>query len=357
LRTGYAAAKCRNFCLPDPDKKYAALRPGFYLKGGGILTESNGRRKVLSADNVSKNFPIKGRKDKLIAVSDVSLSLYDGETYGLVGETGCGKSTLGRTLIRLLEPDGGSVHLGNRDITHLPEKNLRPLRRELQMIFQDPYTSLNPRKRAGHILMEALTIHKAGAAGERMEMAMTMLNKVGLLPEHFYRYPYEFSGGQRQRIGMDRALILHTRIVICDEPVSALDVSVQSQILNLLRDLREDSGLSYLFIAHDISVISYISDRIGVMYLGHIVEEAETEELFRRPLHPYTQALLSAVPSTTKRQNNRRIILKGDLPSPVNPPPGCPFHTRCPKAKVSCGEIFPLPVSQNGHKTACLYID
>lgn len=319
----------------------------------------NEKKAVLKAEEVCKFFPIKGSmgkaKNYVKAVDGVSLGLYEGETYGLVGESGCGKSTLGRTLIRLLEPTEGRVYLEGEDISHLDMKELRKYRRQVQMVFQDPYTSLNPRKRVGDILMEALEIHGIGTKDERMDTAMKILAKVGLRPEHFYRYPHEFSGGQRQRIGLARALILNPKLIICDEPVSALDVSIQAQIINLLQSLQKEGDLSYLFIAHDMSVVKYISDRIGVMYLGHLVEEAKTDELFSNTLHPYTQALLSAVPDTDPHIKKERILLKGDLPSPINPPSGCVFRTRCSKVEKRCGECVPeLREIRKGHKVACL---
>ena len=242
------------------------------------------------------------------------------------------------------------------DITKLNDKELIPYRREVQMVFQDPFTSLNPRKRVGDILMEVLEIHKIGKnKEERMELAMNMLHKVGLRPEHFYRFPHEFSGGQRQRIGIARALILDPNLIVCDEPVSALDVSIQAQIVNLMQDLREEEGISYLFIAHDISIVRYISDRIGVMYLGHLMEEAETNELFSNPLHPYTQALLSAVPHANPHISKERIQLKGELPSPIDPPTGCVFHTRCPYATELCSRKVPkMQEITPGHRAACL---
>lgn len=317
------------------------------------------KKVVLKAEDVCKYFSIKDgigkSKNNVKAVDGVSIELYEGETYGLVGESGCGKSTLGRTLIRLLEPTKGRVSMEGEDISHLNMKELRKYRRQIQMVFQDPYTSLNPRKRIGDILIETLVIHRIGTKDERMDTAMKILARVGLRPEHFYRYPHEFSGGQRQRIGLARALILNPKIIICDEPVSALDVSIQAQIINLLQSLQKEGELSYLFIAHDMSVVKYISDRIGVMYLGHMVEEASTDELFANTLHPYTQALLSAVPDTNPHVKKERVLLKGDLPSPINPPSGCVFRTRCPKATKDCEKCVPkLREMGNGHKVACL---
>lgn len=316
------------------------------------------KEKILTAGHVKTYFPVRGTFGKVTnyvkAVDDVSLELYKGETYGLVGETGCGKSTLGRTLIRLLPATEGTILYKGADLTKTGAGEMRRLRRQLQMVFQDPYTSLNPRMRAGDILMEILQIQGIGTKDERMAAALTILEKVGLLPEHFYRFPHEFSGGQRQRIGLARALILNPELIICDEPVSALDVSVQSQIINLLLDMQEERGLTYLFISHDMSVIRYIADRVGVMYLGHLVEEAPTDELFADPKHPYTQSLLSAVPSDDPHIKKERIMLEGDLPSPIDPPGGCVFSTRCPYASEECRTTPPaLSLPSEKHKVYC----
>ena len=312
---------------------------------------------ILKAENVKTWFPVRGvgrSADCVKAVDGVSLSLYRGKTYGLVGETGCGKSTLGRTLIRLLEPAEGTILLDGTDIAHLPSSRLQLCRARMQMVFQDPYSSLDGRMHIGDILMETLAIQKRVPRKERMELVLQTLTDVGLLPEHFYRYPHELSGGQRQRVGIARALLPEPELIVCDEPVSALDVSVRSQIIRLLLEQQRARDLCYLFISHDMSVVRYMANRVGVMYLGHLVEEAETDELFDHPQHPYTQVLLSAVPTPDPRTQRKRIVLEGDLPSPLNPPSGCPFHTRCPRAASRCRELMPETRSCGpGHFVAC----
>lgn len=329
------------------------------------------KKLIVEAAKIRKYFQTQAsislEKPVVKAVDGVSIKIYENEVYGLVGESGCGKSTFGRTLLRLTNPTSGTISVNGTDITNMKEKELRMKRKDMQMIFQDPYTSLNPRKKIGEILEEVLIIHGVKNAQERMNMTLEIMQKVGLRPEHYYRYPHEFSGGQRQRVGIARALILNPRFVVCDEPVSALDVSIQSQIINLLLDMKDERKLTYLFIAHDLSVVKYISTRIGVMYLGHLVEEAPAEELFAHPLHPYTQALLSAVPSINVVQTDKgasvvkkdRIALQVELPSPLHPPTGCPFHTRCPYAKSYCAEIKPKKIEvEAGHMARCfLYGD
>src|SRR5262249_14499686 len=290
------------------------------------------------------------------AVDDVTLSVAEGETMGLVGESGCGKSTLGRCIVRLLEPTAGDVLFDGHSIGHLKPRTMRPLRREMQMIFQDPYASLNPRKRVGTIISDPMRIHGIGDRKERKQKVEELLQTVGLSPEHYNRFPHEFSGGQRQRIGVARALALRPKLVVADEPVSALDVSIQSQMLNLLDDLQKELRLTYIFIAHDLSVVRHVSNRIAVMYLGKLVELSPAEDLYQRPIMPYTEALLSAVPIpdpdlSAKRE---RIVLQGDVPSPINPPSGCRFHPRCRYMTDICREVEPPLVNYgNGHLAAC----
>jgi oligopeptide/dipeptide ABC transporter ATP-binding protein len=291
------------------------------------------------------------------AVEDVSLDIRHGETLGLVGESGCGKSTLGRTIIRLLDPTQGTLKFGEQDITELGQRELRPLRRRMQIIFQDPYASLNPRMTIGAAIAEPIEIHGlAKTRKERQEKVQALLAKVGLRPDAANRYPHEFSGGQRQRVGIARALAVEPRFIVCDEPISALDVSIQAQIVNLLQDLQRAERLTYLFISHDLKIVQHISDRVAVMYLGRVVELAEARTLYRDPKHPYTQALLSAVPVADPTARRKRIILQGDVPSPLKPPPGCPFHPRCPvkdKPKACFEEVPPLTIKSNGSRAAC----
>lgn len=318
---------------------------------------------LLHVQNIKKYFPVKrGLLRRTVgqvkAVDDISFILNKGETLGIVGESGCGKSTLGRTILQLTEPTDGSVIYGEHDLNDMSFREMRPIRRDIQMIFQDPYASLNSRKTIYNIIAEPLKIHKLYNENSRNEIE-DMLEKVGLGPEVASRYPHEFSGGQRQRIGIARALILKPKIVIADEPVSALDVSVQAQVLNLMQDLQESMDLTYIFIAHDLSVVKHISTRVAVMYLGRIVELANKESLYDIPLHPYTKALLSVIPSPNRRHNRERIILSGDVPSPQNPPSGCAFHSRCPARMSICENVQPqLQEIAKDHYVAChLYND
>jgi oligopeptide transport system ATP-binding protein len=290
------------------------------------------------------------------AVDGINFDIYPGETLGLVGESGCGKSTTGRAILQLYHPTAGEVDFGGKDLTRLKGEDLRKQRRQMQMIFQDPYASLNPRMTVGGIVAEPLEVHNIGTKSERLQRVRDLLQVVGLNPYFINRYPHEFSGGQRQRIGVARALAVNPSFIVCDEPISALDVSIQAQVINLLEDLQEQFKLTYLFIAHDLSVVRHISDRIAVMYLGKIMEIADRDELYRNPMHPYTQALLSAVPipDPAIEEKRKRIILEGDVPSPANPPKGCNFCTRCPKAMDVCRDQEPLFKDYgNGHFAAC----
>jgi oligopeptide transport system ATP-binding protein len=292
---------------------------------------------LMTVQHVTKHFPLKGGRGTVQAVEDVSFILKNGETLGVVGESGCGKSTLARVLLRLIEPSSGKIYLEGNDLGNLSPKNLRAKRREMQIIFQDSYASLDTRQKIGNIIAEPLVVHRMGSRMKRRERVAQLLDMVGLEPDAAKRYPHEFSGGQRQRIGIARAIALEPKLVIADEPVSALDVSIQSQVLNLLVDLRTQLGLSYIFISHDLTVVEHICDTIAVMYLGEIVEMTDVETLFAAPKHPYTQALLSAIPRPDpKRRGSPRIVLQGDIPNPENPPDGCRFHTRCPKAMPEC---------------------
>ncbi|TCN44603.1 oligopeptide transport system ATP-binding protein [Kribbella orskensis] len=315
---------------------------------------------LLRVRDVRKEFATHGR-EVVRAVDGVSLEVRKGETLGLVGETGCGKSTLARCIAHLYDVTSGSVEFDGTELTGLSRREMRPLRREIQMIFQDPYGSLNPRRRVGSIIGDPFAIHGISAGAERKRKVQDLMEVVGLNPEHYNRFPAEFSGGQRQRIGVARALALRPKLVICDEPVSALDVSIQAQIINLLADLQKEFDLTYLFISHDLSVVRHVSDRIAVMYLGKLVEVAPTEELFQQTRHPYTRALLSALPvaDPDTADSREQIILAGDIPSATNPPQGCRFHTRCPKARATCaaGEPGLDPVLDDGpaHRTACFF--
>jgi oligopeptide transport system ATP-binding protein len=321
----------------------------------------SGETPLLEVRHVKKYFPIrKGVLQREVAhvhaVDDVTFAVRAGETLGLVGESGCGKSTLGRTLIRLLEPTAGEVVFQGTHIEKLGRRRLRPLRREMQMVFQDPYASLNPRKRVGTIVSDPMRIHDLGNRAEQKKRVGEILETVGLSPEHYNRFPHEFSGGQRQRIGIARALALRPKLIIADEPVSALDVSIQSQMLNLLDDLQNELQLTYIFIAHDLGVVRHVSDRIAVMYLGKIVELSPAEELYTRPIMPYTEALLSAVPipDPDLAEKRERIVLEGDVPSPINPPSGCRFHPRCRYATDICKRVEPPLVDYgNSHLAAC----
>jgi oligopeptide/dipeptide ABC transporter ATP-binding protein len=309
------------------------------------MTET--KQNLIQVDNLVKYFPVRaGFLQKVVAyvqaVDNVSFAVREGETLGLVGESGCGKTTVGRTILRLIEPTAGAIAFQGQDIMKLKGRELKEMRRNMQIIFQDPYASLDPRMPIGESVMEGLNIHNIGTRRERFEIMIETLRKVGLEDYHARRYPHEFSGGQRQRIGIARALALRPKFIVCDEPVSALDVSIQSQVLNILNDLQNEFGLTYLFIAHNLSVVEHISDRVAVMYLGKMVELADRIELYRNPLHPYTKALMSAIPIPEPGLKRDRTILKGDVPSPLNPPKGCRFHPRCPVAMDICSHDEPV---------------
>jgi oligopeptide/dipeptide ABC transporter ATP-binding protein len=319
---------------------------------------------LLELRNVKMHFPIKAgvlrrTVGHVKAVDGVDLAVRRGETLGLVGESGCGKSTLARVVLRLLEPTGGEVLFEGENILSYDRKRMLGVRRNMQIVFQDPYASLNPRMSVGNIVAEPLRTHNVSGGPERKRRVQELLEVVGLSPEHYNRYPHEFSGGQRQRIGVARAIALNPRLIICDEPVSALDVSIQAQVVNLLQDLQREFELTYVFIAHDLSVVKHISDRVAVMYLGKIVEVADRKELYGNPRHPYTASLLSAipVPDPRKERERRRIVLRGDVPSPASPPPGCHFHTRCPRAQDYCRRNEPPlePQGSEDHRAACFF--
>lgn len=320
-----------------------------------MLTQNS---ELLKVRNLKKYFPVENSDEVVKAVDDVSFNILAGETLGLVGESGCGKSTIGRCILRLIEPTSGEIIFENKNILKLNKEELRLLRRQMQIIFQDPYSSLNPRLSVYSIVSEPLKIHGIGTESERKEIVADLLRKVGLDPAYMDRYPHEFSGGQRQRIGIARAIALKPKLIVCDEPVSALDVSVQAQVINLLQDLQNEFGLTYLFISHGLAIVQHISDRVAVMYLGKIVEIASSKRLYENPLHPYTKALLSAIPIPDPKKRRERIILQGDVPTPINPPSGCRFRNRCPIAVKECAEQVPvLREIEKEHFAACIRID
>ena len=325
------------------------------MENSAVKTQKS---ELVKVRNLVKHFPVENSDDVVRAVDDVSFDILAGETLGLVGESGCGKSTVGRCILRLYEPTSGEVFFEGQNIIGLPNKQMQKLRREMQIIFQDPYASLNPRLSILSIVSEPLKIHGIGNKIERKERVADLLKKVGLDPDYMSRYPHEFSGGQRQRLGIARALALNPKLIICDEPVSALDVSVQAQVVNLIQDLQQEFGLTYLFISHGLAVVEHISQRVAVMYLGKIVEIAEARELYENPLHPYTKALLSAIPVPDPKQKRERIVLKGDVPTPINPPSGCRFRTRCPMAIAECASIEPeLREIAPNHFAACIRVE
>ena len=319
---------------------------------------SSATTSLVATRDLKKHFPVRdgwfGSRQFVRAVDGVNLAVRSGETLGIVGESGCGKSTLGRLLLRLVEPTAGEVWFGGENLQRLSAPALRQKRREMQIIFQDPYGSLNPRMRVGKIVGEGLEIHKLASGTEKKRRVLSLLERVGLRADAYDRYPHEFSGGQRQRIGIARALAVQPRLIVADEPVSALDVSIQAQIVNLLQDLQEEMGLTYVFIAHDLRVVEHISHRVAIMYLGKVVELADSAEIYRNPRHPYTRALLSAVPVPDPAARRTRMLLPGDVPSPIHPPPGCPFHPRCPYVEERCRREEPhLTTGQSGHAVAC----
>ncbi|RNB91629.1 dipeptide ABC transporter ATP-binding protein [Brevibacillus fluminis] len=327
-------------------------------EGTTVRSMATTHQPLLQVNGLVKHFPVKkgllAPKEYVKAVSNVTLTIQRGETYGLVGESGCGKSTTGRLILRLIEPTAGNVFFEGKNLSHMSKEEMRTMRQKMQIVFQDPYSSLNPRIPIGEAIEEAMGIFALGTVRERKERTMQLLDRVGLNEDQYYRHPHEFSGGQRQRIVLARALALNPSFVVCDEPVSALDVSIQSQIINLLKELQSDFELTYLYIAHDLSVVRHISDRVGVMYLGNLVEESPTDPLFHEPLHPYTKALLSAIPHPDPKGKRWRILLTGEVPSPLHPPSGCVFHTRCPQAQEACTQVIPtLRQVRPDRKVAC----
>jgi peptide/nickel transport system ATP-binding protein len=311
---------------------------------------------LLEVNNLKKHFEVSGKKNSNVrAVDGISFGLKEGETLGLVGESGCGKSTAARAILKLLEPTSGEVLYKGNDLVHLTHKEMQPLRREMQIIFQDPNASLNPRRRVGNILEEPFEIHNIGQKEDRKDRVAQLLHKVGLTPEHAHRFPHEFSGGQLQRIGIARAIALNPRLIVADEPVSSLDVSIQAQVINLMQDLKETMNISYLFISHDMAVVEHFCDRVAVMYLGKIVEMTTSDQLYNRPRHPYTEALLSVIPTIESGRKKQRLLIKGDIPSAANPPSGCAFHTRCPIKEKRCETTVPkLKEIEPGHFVSCL---
>ncbi|HEV2762426.1 MAG TPA: dipeptide ABC transporter ATP-binding protein [Pyrinomonadaceae bacterium] len=343
----------RGQTVPEAESRAARERDAREGAEGGAGRDGE----LVRVRGLFKHFPLAGSDDVVRAVDGVTFEIFKGETLGLVGESGCGKSTVGRCILRLIEPTGGEVEFEGQDVSALSGAELRRLRREMQIIFQDPYASLNPRLRVRDIVAEPLLVHGLGNRDERRARVADLLKRVGLDPDYMNRYPHEFSGGQRQRIGIARALALQPRLIVADEPVSALDVSVQAQVINLLEELQEEFKLTYLFISHGLAVVEHISTRVAVMYLGRIVEVASAGELYANPLHPYTRALLSAIPIPDPTRKRERIVLKGDVPTPINPPKGCRFHTRCPEAVPECARIDPdLREVAPGHRVACIRV-